>query len=97
MPLGAPITFLALALLDLIGLVTDLACTGTAATSIVSPDTSVLGWWSVLVPAAGGLTVGVMARFGRSGFRGHGIPEAMETMLLRGSRMEPRLAVLKPI
>jgi chloride channel protein, CIC family len=96
-PLGACVTFLGLALLDLIGLVTHLAYTGTAATSIVGPDTSVLGWWSVLVPVAGGLVVGLMARFGSERIRGHGIPEAMETILLRGSRMEPRLAVLKPI
>ena len=49
------------------------------------------------MPVAGGLVVGVMARFGSERIRGHGIPEAMETILLRGSRMEPRLAVLKPI
>ena len=56
-----------------------------------------LGVASVLVPVAGGLVVGLMARFGSERIRGHGIPEAMETILLRGSRMEPRLAVLKPI
>jgi chloride channel protein, CIC family len=53
--------------------------------------------WSVLVPVVGGLIVGVMARVGSERIRGHGIPEAMETILVRGSRMEPRLAVLKPI
>lgn len=56
-PLGVCVTFLALALLDLIGLVTHLAYTGKAATSIAGPDTSVLGWWSVLVPVTGGLIV----------------------------------------
>ncbi|MEO9176390.1 MAG: chloride channel protein, partial [Gaiellales bacterium] len=96
-PLGLVVTVLALGLLDLIGLVTHLAYTGRAGTSISAPDTSVLGWWSVLVPVAGGLVVGGMARFGSERIRGHGIPEAMETILLRGSRMEPRLAVLKPI
>jgi chloride channel protein, CIC family len=96
-PLGLVVTVLALGLLDLIGLVTHLAYTGRVDTSISSPDTSVLGWWSVLVPVAGGLVVGGMARFGSERIRGHGIPEAMETILLRGSRMEPRLAVLKPI
>ncbi len=49
------------------------------------------------MPVVGGLIVGVMARVGSERIRGHGIPEAMETILLRGSRMEPRLAVLKPI
>ncbi len=96
-PIGIAVAFLALGLLDLIGLITHLAYTGTIATSIVQPDVSVLGPWSVFVPVAGGLIVGVMARFGSERIRGHGIPEAMETILLRGSRMEPRLAVLKPI
>jgi CIC family chloride channel protein len=95
--LGIVVTFLALGLLKLIGLVTHLAYTGTVGTSLSPPDTSVLGPLSVLVPVAGGLIVGVMARFGSERIRGHGIPEAMETILLRGSRMEPRLAVLKPI
>ncbi|HEY2633029.1 MAG TPA: chloride channel protein [Solirubrobacteraceae bacterium] len=96
-PLGVVVTVLALGLLDLIGLITHLAYTGTLSTSLAPPDTSVLGALSVLVPVAGGLIVGVMARFGSERIRGHGIPEAMETILLRGSRMEPRLAVLKPV
>ncbi len=95
--LGVVVAFLALGLLDLIGLITHLAYTGTISTSLSPPDTSVLGPLSVLVPVAGGLIVGAMARFGSERIRGHGIPEAMETILLRGSRMEPRLAVLKPI
>jgi CIC family chloride channel protein len=95
--LGVVVTFLALGLLDLIGLITHLAYTGRVGTSLSPPDTSVLGPLSVLVPVAGGLIVGAMARFGSERIRGHGIPEAMETILLRGSRMEPRLAILKPI
>lgn len=94
---GIAVAFLALGLLDLIGLITHLAYTGTVSTSLAPPDISVLGVWSVLVPVLGGLIVGLMARFGSERIRGHGIPEAMETILLRGSRMEPRLAVLKPI
>ncbi len=96
-PLGAAVAVLALVLLDLIGLITHLAYTGTVAVSLAPPDTRALGPLSVLVPVIGGLIVGAMARFGSERIRGHGIPEAMETILLRGSRMEPRLAVLKPI
>jgi chloride channel protein, CIC family len=96
-PLGAVVALLALALLDLIALITHLAYTGTISTTLGPPDTSVLGPLSVLVPVAGGLVVGLMARYGSERIRGHGIPEAMETILLRGSRMEPRLAVLKPL
>jgi chloride channel protein, CIC family len=97
LPLGAGVALLALGLLDLIGLITHLAYTGTISTSLAPPDTKVLGPLSALVPVAGGLVVGLMARFGSERIRGHGIPEAMETILLRGSRMEPRLAVLKPV
>ncbi|MGC8641976.1 MAG: chloride channel protein [Isosphaeraceae bacterium] len=56
-----------------------------------------LGLWVVLVPVAGGLIVGLMARFGSKKIRGHGIPEAMETILIGKSRMQPRVAVLKPV
>ncbi|HEY1457011.1 MAG TPA: chloride channel protein, partial [Solirubrobacteraceae bacterium] len=95
--IGVAVTLLALGLLDLIGLITHFVYTGTIATSIGAPDISGLGPLSVLVPVVGGLIVGLMARYGSERIRGHGIPEAMETILLRGSSMEPRLAVLKPI
>jgi CIC family chloride channel protein len=94
---GGLVAGLALALLDLIGLITNLAYSGRVSVALSAPSTRVLGDASVLVPVAGGLIVGLMARFGSERIRGHGIPEAMETILLRGSRMEPRLAVLKPI
>lgn len=97
LPLGGATTFLALGLLDLIGLITHLAYTGTLSSTLAPPDVGVLGPFSILVPVAGGLIVGLMARYGSERIRGHGIPEAMETILLRGSRMEPRLAVLKPV
>ncbi len=95
--LGAVAAVVALGLLDLIGLLTHVLYTGRVAVDLGPPDISVLGPLSVLVPVGGGLVVGLMARFGSERIRGHGIPEAMETILLRGSRMEPRLAVLKPL
>jgi CIC family chloride channel protein len=94
---GAVVALVALGLLDLIALLTHLLYTGRISTVTASPDTGPLGVFSVLVPVVGGLVVGLMARFGSERIRGHGIPEAMETILLRGSRMEPRLAVLKPL
>jgi chloride channel protein, CIC family len=94
---GALVSVVALALVHLIGLVGHLVYTGSVSTTIVQPDTGVLGPLSVLVPVAGGLVVGAMAVLGSERIRGHGIPEAMETVLLRGSRMEPRIAVLKPV
>jgi H+/Cl- antiporter ClcA/CBS domain-containing protein len=53
--------------------------------------------WSIGVPVLGGIIVGVMARFGSSAIRGHGIPEAMEKVLLNESRIPPRLTFLKPL
>ena len=51
----------------------------------------------VLVPVAGGLIIGFMARYGSERIRGHGIPEALESILINGSKVQPRLAVLKPL
>ena len=38
-----------------------------------------------------------MARFGSEKIRGHGIPEAIEAILIGGSRMSPKVAILKPL
>ncbi len=87
----------ALGLLDLIGLVTHLAYYGNVGTSLVAPTLHHWGALAVAIPVLGGLVVGIMARFGSEQIRGHGIPEAMETILTNGSRVRPRLAILKPI
>jgi H+/Cl- antiporter ClcA len=62
-----------------------------------SPAEHGLGWGVALVPMVGGLIVGLMARFGSEKIRGHGIPEAMEAILIGKSRMQPRVALLKPL
>ncbi len=89
-------TLVAVVLLALIGLVTNLAYFGRLSTELVQPPAT-LAPASVLIPVVGGLIIGVMARYGSERIRGHGIPEAMETILAGGSRVEPRLAILKPI
>jgi H+/Cl- antiporter ClcA/CBS domain-containing protein len=53
--------------------------------------------WMVIAPALGGLVIGLMARFGSEKIRGHGIPEAIEAILIGGSRMQPKVAILKPL
>jgi CIC family chloride channel protein len=53
--------------------------------------------WMVAIPALGGLAIGLMARFGSEKIRGHGIPEAIEAILIGGSRMQPKVAILKPL
>jgi CIC family chloride channel protein len=55
------------------------------------------GLWMVIAPVLGGLVIGVMARFGSEKIRGHGIPEAIEAILIGESRVQPRVALLKPL
>ncbi len=97
MVIGVVCAFVALALLRLIGLFTNLFYFGRWSTAMVSPVGNHLGIYGVLIPIAGGLVIGVMARYGSERIRGHGIPEAIESILLNGSRIEPKVAILKPI
>jgi H+/Cl- antiporter ClcA len=95
--IGLVASYVALALLKLIGLFTNLFFYQRWNSQLVSPAGSPLGWMIVFVPIAGGLIVGLMARYGSDRIRGHGIPEAIEAILINGSRVEPKVAVLKPI
>ncbi len=95
--IGAVSSFVALGLLNLIGLFTNLFYFQRWRTDLVTPAANHLGWWAVLAPAGGALIVGLMARYGSERIRGHGIPEAIESILLHGSRVQPRLAILKPL
>jgi chloride channel protein, CIC family len=92
--LGAGVS---LALLDMIGFFTNLLYYQRLSVHLVSPYGNTLGPIAVLIPIGGGLIVGLMARFGSEQIRGHGIPEAMERILINGSTVQPRLAILKPI
>jgi H+/Cl- antiporter ClcA/CBS domain-containing protein len=62
-----------------------------------NPADHTLGLLSVAVPVVGALIIGLMARYGSERIRGHGIPEAIEAILMNGSRVEPKLAILKPL
>lgn len=95
--IGVISAFVALALLRLIGLFTNLFFFQRWATGLVSPAGNRLGALEVLVPVLGGIIVGLMARYGSERIRGHGIPEAIEAILIQGSRVAPRLAFLKPL
>ena len=88
---------ISLALLDMIGFFTNLFYYQRISVHLVSPDANTLGAIAVVIPIGGGLIIGLMARFGSEQIRGHGIPEAMERILINGSKVQPRLAVLKPI
>src|SRR6266568_2754064 len=94
---GALSAVVAYALLRLIGLITNVAFFGRWSTSLVSPASNHLGGWVLVIPVVGALVVGMMARYGSEKIRGHGIPEAMEAILIGRSRIEARVAVLKPL
>jgi chloride channel protein, CIC family len=95
--IGALCAFVALVLLRLIGLFTNLFYFGRWSTALVSPAGNHLGIYSLLVPIGGALIIGVMARYGSERIRGHGIPEAIEAILMNGSRVQPKVALLKPL
>jgi H+/Cl- antiporter ClcA len=95
--IGAGAAALAAILLRCIALSTNLFYFHRFSFAQVSPANSPLGLWMALVPVAGGLLVGFMARYGSDKIRGHGIPEAIEAILLHGARVEPQIAVLKPL
>jgi chloride channel protein, CIC family len=92
--MGAGVAFV---LVWLIGTITNLAYYHRLSSAMVSPAANHLGVFAVLIPVVGGLIVGLLARYGSEKIRGHGIPEAMEAILIGRSRMEARVAVLKPI
>jgi len=94
---GVMSAFVAYALVWLIGVITNLVYYHRFSPALVSPAANALGWWAVIVPMTGGLIVGLMARYGSERIRGHGIPEAMEAILIGRSRMDAKVAILKPI
>jgi len=89
--------FVARALTGLIGLVTNLSFYGKFSAAFSSPAGNQLGPLVILVPVGGGVIVGLMARYGSAAIRGHGIPEAMEQVLLNKSRIPARITLLKPV
>ncbi len=92
---GAVGAGLAVALLRLIDFFTNLFFYQRLSLAEVSPagGTAVV----LLAPVVGGLIIGVMARYGSERIRGHGIPEALEAILIGRSQVQPRIAVLKPV
>jgi chloride channel protein, CIC family len=97
-PVGALSAGVAWCLLRLIGLITNLVFYQRFGTALVAPGE---GHHSpaliLLAPVCGGLVIGLIARFGSEKIRGHGIPEAIESILVSGSKVQPRVALLKPI
>jgi H+/Cl- antiporter ClcA len=98
MLIGALAAVVADALLKLIGLITNAVFYQRLATSLVAPGADHHMWWLIIgAPVLGGLLVGLMARYGSEAIRGHGMPEAIEAILRNGSKVRPRIALLKPV
>jgi len=98
LPIGAVSGCVAWVLLRLIGLITNAVFYGRVDSALVAPGVGHHNPFVVLLaPVAGGLVIGLMARFGSEKIRGHGMPEAIEAILLGGSKVQPRVAVLKPV
>ena len=95
--LGAVSAVLAWMLLEMISLCTNLFY--FQRWSFIERDPWQAGrhWWLILMPGLGGLIVGLIARYLSPRVRGHGMPEAVETIVFNGGRVQPRVAILKPI
>ncbi|MEO5712935.1 MAG: chloride channel protein [Luteolibacter sp.] len=94
---GAVVGTGGIGLLKLIGLITNFSYHGKFSAHEAVPDFSTWGMLAVLVPVAGGLLIGLIARFGSPDVRGHGIPEAMQGVMTNQSRIPLRVAILKPL
>jgi chloride channel protein, CIC family len=95
--IGAVSAFVAYALVWLIAVITNITFYQRFSAVFQSPQGHHLGPFVIVVPALGGLVIGLMARYGSEKIRGHGIPEALEAILFGRSRMSPKVAVLKPL
>jgi chloride channel protein, CIC family len=95
--IGSLSAVIAAGLVKLIALATNLAFFHRLSFEEASIAAHGLGAFGILVPVAGGLLIGLMARFGSEKIRGHGIPEALEAILIGRSRMSPKVAILKPL
>jgi CIC family chloride channel protein len=95
--IGLVAGIVAYALYKLIGLFTNMFFFHRWSADFSSAQHNHLGWVAIITPVIGGLIVGVMAKYGTSKIKGHGIPEAMEAVLFNRSRIAPRVAILKPI
>ncbi len=84
-------------LLLLIQLFTNIFFYGKFSFAYSTPAHNHLGFWVILIPPIGGLLVGIMIHFWEPTLKGHGIPEAMESVLFGHSRMRLRVALLKPL
>src|ERR1041384_1731161 len=95
--IGVFSAFVAKALVWLIAVITNITFYQRLSSDFISPTNHHLGPFVILAPIVGGLIIGLMARYGSEKSRGHGMPEALEAILFGRSRMDVKVAVLKPL
>jgi chloride channel protein, CIC family len=95
--LGGAGAVLSWVLLRLIFLATNIFYFHRVSAQFADPAFSHLGWKAIFLPVIGGLLVGLIARYGSDRIRGHGMPEAIEAVLMRGARISPKITVIKPV
>ena len=95
--IGAAGAALSWMLLKLIYVATNVFYFHRLSAQFADPGSNHLGWKAVFLPVIGGLLVGLIARFGSDRIRGHGMPEAIEAVLMRGAKISPKITVFKPV
>jgi H+/Cl- antiporter ClcA len=95
--IGFAAGIIAFILYHLIGFLTNLFFYQKLDFSFASPQYNHLGPLVILVPAFGGLIAGLMIKYGSTRIIGHGIPEAIESVLLGKSKIEPKVGILKAL
>lgn len=95
--IAAAISGLAKLLVLLINVITNISFFGRLSAAESEPVHNSLGLWVILLPALGGIIVGLIAFYGSKAIRGHGIPEAMEQILTNQSKIKPAITFLKPV
>ncbi|ANH82580.1 chloride channel protein [Niabella ginsenosidivorans] len=95
--IAAITSLIAKLLIYLIDLVVNISFYGRFSIADASPADNTLGLWVIIIPAIGGIIVGLMALYGSKAIRGHGIPEAMEQILVNQSKIKPTITYLKPL
>jgi chloride channel protein, CIC family len=94
--LGSLVGGVAYVLFRLIALITNLSFYGRWSFVDAPPTTGHVHEWVIVIPAVGGLVVGLMARYGSRQICGHGIDAVIESVLFHKSKVDPKIALLKP-
>lgn len=84
-------------LLRSINFISNLCFYGKVSSAYLPPNLAPHHAWMPLLPAAGGLLVGLLIHYFSPEIKGDGIPEAMSVALNNRSIVKPRVSVFKPI